>query len=140
MLGAGGIGGYFGGRLAAGGTDVTFLVRARRQEQLTRDGLRVRSPLGDLDLRVKTVRAEELEPGYDIVLLTCKAYDLDSAIDAIAPAMNGHAALIPMLNGLAHLNRLDERFGSGQVLGGACMIDATLDKFKVPAKEKAVQK
>jgi 2-dehydropantoate 2-reductase len=128
VLGAGGIGGYFGGRLAAAGTDVTFLVRPKRHEQLARDGLRIRSPLGDLDLQVQTTTAEELEPNHDLVLLTCKAYDLDSAMDAIAPAMKGRCAIIPMLNGLAHLDRLDERFGAAQVLGGACMIDAKLDK------------
>jgi 2-dehydropantoate 2-reductase len=128
ILGAGGTGGYFGGRLAASGADVTFLVRPKRQEQLAGEGLRVRSPLGDLDIPVKTILAEELEPKYDLVLLSCKAYDLDSAMNAIAPAMNGHCAIIPVLNGLAHLDRLDERFGRDNILGGACMIDATLDK------------
>lgn len=128
VLGAGGIGGYFGGRLAEVGADVTFLVRPRRREQLERDGLRIRSPLGDLTLRVKTVLASQLTPDYDFVLLTCKAYDLDSALDAIAPAMTGHCAVVPMLNGMAHLAQLDERFGAEMVMGGACSISVTLDK------------
>ncbi|HEX8944463.1 MAG TPA: 2-dehydropantoate 2-reductase [Gemmatimonadaceae bacterium] len=128
VLGAGGIGGYFGGRLAQAGVDVTFLVRPRRREQLARDGLRIRSPLGDAELPVKTVLATELGPGYDFVLLTCKAYDLDSALDAIAPAMDGHCAVVPMLNGMAHLARLDERFGAANVMGGACSISVTLEK------------
>jgi 2-dehydropantoate 2-reductase len=128
VLGAGGIGGYFGGRLAQAGTDVTFLVRPKRREQLERDGLRIRSPVGDVTLRVKTVGASELTPGYDFVLLTCKAYDLDSAIDAIAPAMDGHCAVVPMLNGMAHLARLDQRFGAANVMGGACSISVTLEK------------
>src|SRR5687768_16130758 len=128
VLGAGGIGGYFGGRLADAGTDVTFLVRPKRQAQLERDGLRIKSPLGNLDLRVKTVSAEELEPTFDLVLLTCKAYDLESAMDAIAPAMKGHCAIVPLLNGLAHLDQLDQRFGGEQVLGGTCMIDVKVDK------------
>ena len=128
VLGAGGIGGYFGGRLAEAGTDVTFLVRPKRREQLDRDGLRIKSPLGDVQLSVRTVVAAELKPGYDIVLLTCKAYDLDSAIDAIAPAMKGTCAVVPMLNGMAHLDRLADRFGAGNVMGGACSISVMLDK------------
>lgn len=128
VLGAGGIGGYFGGRLAQAGGDVTFLVRPRRREQLARDGLRVESVLGNFTLPVKTVLAEELAPGYDLVLFTCKAYDLDSAMDAIAPAMRGTAAIVPMLNGIAHLARLDERFGAGNVMGGTCHINAMLKK------------
>ena len=126
VLGAGGIGGYFGGRLAQCGSDVTFLVRPRRREQLQRDGLRVASPLGDFTLPVKTVVAEALGPGYDIVLFTCKAYDLDSAMDAIAPAMGHGAAVIPMLNGMAHFERLDARFGRAAVMGGTAQINVML--------------
>ena len=127
VLGAGGIGGYFGGRLAQFGTDVTFLVRPRRREQLERDGLRIESPLGDLTLRVPTVLSSELTGGYDFVLLACKAYDLDSAIDAMAPAMDGRCAVLPLLNGMAHLDRLDRRFGAANVMGGAASISVTLD-------------
>ena len=128
VLGAGAIGGYFGGRLAAAGSDVTFLVRPKRREQLERDGLRIQSPVGDLNLPVKSVLAPDLTPGYDLVLFTCKAYDLDSALDAIAPAMDGHCAVVPMLNGMAHLARLDERFGAANIMGGTCTISVTLEK------------
>ena len=126
VLGAGGIGGYFGGRLAQAGADVTFLVRPKRRAQLERDGLRVESPLGGFNIAVKTVPAESLRPGYDLVLFTCKAYDLDSATDAIAPAMGGGAALLPLLNGMAHLERLDARFGAASVLGGTAQINVML--------------
>jgi 2-dehydropantoate 2-reductase len=128
VLGAGGIGGYFGGRLAQARADVTFLVRPKRRAQLERDGLRIESPLGNAELAVKTVLAEELRPGYDSVLFTCKAYDLDSAMDAIAPAMKGNAAVVPMLNGIAHFDRLDARFGKDKVMGGTCQINAMLRK------------
>jgi 2-dehydropantoate 2-reductase len=128
VLGAGGIGGYFGGRLAEAGADVTFLVRPRRREQIQRDGLRVNSELGDIRLDAKTVLASELRPRYDLVLLTCKAYDLDSAMDAIAPALDGASAVVPMLNGIAHFDRLDERFGRTRVMGGTCAINVTLRK------------
>ena len=126
VLGAGGIGGYFGGRLAQAGADVTFLVRAKRREQLASEGLKVASPLGDFTIPVKTVTAEELGGGHDLVLFTCKAYDLDSAMDALAPAMQGGAVLVPMLNGLAHFERLDARFGAANVMGGTCQINVML--------------
>lgn len=126
VLGAGAIGGYFGGRIAESGADTTFLVRQKRREQLQRDGLRVESPLGDINMPVKTVTAEELRPDYDLVLFTCKVYDLDSAMEAVAPAMTGRCVLVPMLNGIAHFERLDERFGAAQVMGGTCQINATL--------------
>jgi len=128
VLGAGGIGGYFGGRLAEAGADVTFLVRPKRREQIQRDGLRVSSELGDIQLDATTVVASELRPGYDLVLLTCKAYELESAMDAIAPALDGAAAVVPMLNGIAHFERLDERFGRKRVMGGTCAINVTLRK------------
>ncbi|MBI3791980.1 MAG: ketopantoate reductase family protein [Gemmatimonadetes bacterium] len=126
VLGAGAIGGYFGGRLAAAGTDVTFLVRPARRAALARDGLRITSPAGDLTLPVQTVEAGALAPGYDVILLTCKAYDLPSAMDAIAPAVGPGTVIVPMLNGMAHLDALDARFGRDAVMGGACAISVTL--------------
>ena len=126
VLGAGGIGGYFGGRLAQAGADVTFLVRPKRRAQLATDGLLVESPLGNLRMPVTTVLAEDPGAGYDVVLFTCKAYDLDSAMDAIAPAVRGEAAILPLLNGLAHFERLDARFGRERVLGGTAHINVTL--------------
>jgi len=126
VLGAGGIGGYFGGRLAEAGCDVTFLVRPKRREQIANDGLRIESPLGDATLQVKTVLAEEVRREYELVLFTCKAYDLDSAMDAMAPAMGGDCTLMPLLNGLAHFERLDARFGREHILGGTCHINASL--------------
>ena len=128
VLGAGGIGGYFGGRLAEAGADVTFLVRPKRREQIRRDGLRIESPLGNATITAKTVVAGEVRPGYDLVLFTCKAYDLDSAIEAIAPAMDGKCGVVPQLNGMAHLERLDARFGKPQVMGGIAQINVTLKR------------
>jgi 2-dehydropantoate 2-reductase len=128
VLGAGGIGGYFGGRLAEAGTDVTFLVRPGRAAQLARDGLVVKSPLGDIQRPVRFVTVEGLaEDGrHDVLLLTCKAYDLEAAIAAIAPALAAGAVIVPMLNGIRHLDRLDLAFGRTAVLGGLCQIAATL--------------
>ncbi|MDR1076220.1 MAG: 2-dehydropantoate 2-reductase [Xanthomonadaceae bacterium] len=130
VLGAGGTGGYFGGRLAQSGADVVFLVRPSRAEQLREHGLQLRSALGDADLPVAWATAETL-PGlaarkpFGLVLLSCKAYDLDSSIEAIEPAMTGDACVLPILNGLRHYAALDKRFGREQVLGGLCFIVAT---------------
>jgi 2-dehydropantoate 2-reductase len=129
VLGAGGIGGYFGGRLAeANAADVTFLVRPKRREQIARDGLVIESPHGNARLAVKAIVAEELEPGYEAVLFTCKAYDLASAMDAIAPAMDGRTVVVPQLNGMAHLEALDRRFGKANVMGGVAQINVMLKK------------
>ena len=133
VLGAGGIGGYFGGRLAQAGADVTFLVRPKRREQIERDGLVIESPLGNAKFPVKTVLAEALKPGFDAVIFTCKAYDLDSAMDAIARAMDGKCVVVPQLNGIAHLERLDARFGKSQVMGGVAQINVTLRRDGVVA-------
>lgn len=125
VLGAGAIGGYFGGRLAQAGVDVIFLVREARAQKLARDGLVIKSPVGDAKLSVKTVNSADA--GYDAVLLACKSYDLESATDAITPAMRGDTVVLPLLNGLRHLDVLDGRFGAPRVLGGLCHIGATMD-------------
>ena len=126
VLGAGAIGGYFGGRLVQAGGDVSFLVRERRQQLLQQHGLVVRSPHGDFTLPVQTVRREQLAAPADLVLLACKAYDLDDALAAIAPAMGEHTTLVPLLNGIAHIERLQAQFGAARVAGGSCGIPATL--------------
>jgi 2-dehydropantoate 2-reductase len=126
VLGAGGIGGYFGGRLAEAGGDVTFLVREKRKAQLDRDGLMLESQYGNATIRVRSVLAEGLKPAYDCILVTCKAYDLDSAMEAIAPAMGKETYILPELNGIAHIDQLNARFGKDRVLGGTARIAATL--------------
>jgi 2-dehydropantoate 2-reductase len=124
VLGAGALGGYFGGRALERGLDVTFLVRPGRAAVLARDGLRVRSTHGDIDRAVTTT--QQAGPGFDVVLLSCKAYDLDSAIAAIAPAVQAGAAVLPILNGMAHLDRLNAAFGQDRVWGGLAKCAATL--------------
>ena len=131
VLGAGGTGGYFGGRLAQAGADVTFLVRPARAALLAERGLRIRSPLGDADLDVATVTAQDLPAlaaarPFDLVLLACKAYDLDSAIESVAPAVGANTAVLPIRHGLLHYDALDARFGRERVPGGLCFIGATL--------------
>jgi 2-dehydropantoate 2-reductase len=129
VVGAGAIGGYFGGRLMEAGSDVTFLVRRRRAAELAAAGLVIRSPKGNVTLRnPPTVLAEDLHEPYDVVLLSCKAYDLDGAIASFAPAVGPRTAILPLLNGMRHLDALDARFGRDRVLGGQCQIAVTLDE------------
>lgn len=126
VLGAGATGGYFGGRLAQAGADVTFLVRPARAAALARDGLVVKSRFGDLALPVRSVDQAHLAPDYDAVLFTCKAWDLEAAMADIAPAVGAGTLIVPLLNGLAHLPALDARFGAARVAGGLCHIAAML--------------
>ncbi len=129
IVGAGATGGYFGGRLLQHGRDVTLLVRSARAAALARDGLMLRSPTGDATLAApRTVRAFELNDPYDLIIVACKAYGLAAAMDDIAAAVGPQTAILPLLNGMAHLDALDQRFGTGHVLGGRCMIAATLDQ------------
>lgn len=126
VLGAGATGGYFGGRLAQSGADVTFLVRPARAEKLAQNGLVIQAPDGDSRIQVKTVQAGSLKGTYDLVILGCKAYDLDSAIAAITPAVGPHTTVLPILNGLNHYRALDAAFGADRVMAGLTHVVATL--------------
>jgi 2-dehydropantoate 2-reductase len=126
VLGAGAVGGYFGARLVEAGQHVTFLVRPARAAVLNEHGLLVESPMGDLRLPIQVMTADTLSGSFDTVLLAAKAYDLDQAIAAIRPAVGPGTAILPVLNGLGHLDRLDREFGSRHVLGGVAYIAATL--------------
>lgn len=129
VVGAGATGGYYGARLAEAGADITFLVRPARAGTLAANGLRLTSPLGDLHLaKPRTVTADRIAGAgpVDLVLLSCKAYDLAGAIDDAAPAVGEGTAILPLLNGMAHLDPLDARFGADRVLGGSCAIAATM--------------
>ncbi|MDE5460947.1 2-dehydropantoate 2-reductase [Bradyrhizobium sp. CSS354] len=129
VVGAGAIGGYFGGRLLQAGRDVTFLVRPRRASELTSAGLVIKSPNGDVTLKnPPTVQADALKEKFEVVLLSCKAFDLDDAIKSFAAAVGPNTAIIPMLNGMKHLDILDSKFGKERVLGGLCAIAATLNE------------
>jgi 2-dehydropantoate 2-reductase len=128
VIGAGALGGYFGGRLLAAGRDVTFLVRPRRAAQLAERGLEIISVKGNLELSgPPIVTADKLASHYDVIFLSCKAFDLDDAMNAFAPAVGPQTMILPVLNGMAHLDRLASRFGAEHVLGGQSKISATLD-------------
>jgi 2-dehydropantoate 2-reductase len=126
VLGAGGTGGYFGGRLVQAGANVTFLVREKRAQQLRERGLMIESPRDQVAIPVSTVLASDVPPAYDVIILSCKAYDLASSIAAIRPAMSARTVVMPLLNGISHLDDLDHAFGRARVLGGSCQIAAML--------------
>ena len=128
IVGAGAVGGYFGGRLAQAGRDVTFLVRPRRAGQIEAQGLRILSPYhGDFTVRPKTIAAAQIMSPYDIIFLSVKSYDLAAAIDDFTPAVGPGTVIIPVLNGMHHLDVLTERFGKNAVLGGVCYVVTEID-------------
>lgn len=127
VVGAGAVGGYFGGRLAEAGRDVTFLVRGARAEKLRERGLEILSPHGDATIEPKTVTAEELSEPYDLILLAVKTYALEQAIRDLRPAMGEHSVVLPVLNGMRHIDALCASYGSSRVLGGVCIVATTLD-------------
>ena len=126
VLGAGALGGYFGAKLIKGGADVTFLVRPARAAQLQRDGLIVKAQDGDIRTPAKTIQQGQLEGTYDVVLLCCKAYDLPGAVNAIAPAIDDQSVILPLLNGIGHIDILTRRFGAQRVLGGLTVINVAM--------------
>jgi 2-dehydropantoate 2-reductase len=126
IIGAGALGGYYGGMLERGGADVTFLVRPHRAARRAERGLVIKTPDGELTAPVKTVQAGALGGPYHVVFLSCKAYDLDSAIEDFAPALAADGAVLPVLNGINHIAILSNRLGTGRVLGGAVIFLVTV--------------
>jgi 2-dehydropantoate 2-reductase len=126
VVGAGATGGYFGGRLAQAGRDVTFLVRPGRAAQLTKDGLTLLSPHGDVTLQPKLVTTDAIDGPYDAVILAVKAYGLEQAIEDMAPAIGPGTMVMPLLNGMRHVDLLRARFGTA-LIGGVCKVATTID-------------
>jgi 2-dehydropantoate 2-reductase len=127
VVGAGAVGGYFGGRLAQAGRDVTFLVRPSRAEQLSRDGLRIISPHDNAVLSPKLVSVDKIDAPYDLVFLSVKAYALEAAMNDFAAAVGRETMIFPVLNGMRHIDVLTKRFGEHAVIGGVCFVAAEID-------------
>jgi 2-dehydropantoate 2-reductase len=128
VVGAGAVGGYFGGRLAQASRDVTLLVRPMRAEQIQTQGLRILSPMhGDFTARPKAITASQISSPYDVIFLSVKSYDLAAAIDDFAPAVGPRTVIIPVLNGMHHMDVLTQRFGKDAVLGGVCFVSTQVD-------------
>jgi 2-dehydropantoate 2-reductase len=127
VVGAGSTGGYFGGRLAQAGRDVTFLVRPSRAAQLESSGLQILSPHGDVTLKPQLVTAAKLAATFDAILVTVKAFSLDQALDDFAPAVGPETMILPVLNGMKHVGILTARFGKKAVVGCVCKVATVLD-------------
>lgn len=127
VVGAGAVGGYFGGRLAEKGEDVTFLVRENRKKQLEKNGLVINSINGDVTLQPKTISAGDEADAFDVILLSTKAYHLRGAIESIKPYVSEKTMIVPLLNGIIQVEKLIETFGEEKVLGGLCFIESTLN-------------
>jgi 2-dehydropantoate 2-reductase len=128
IVGAGATGGYFGGRLAQAGRDVTFLARPARARQLRAEGLQIVSPHGDATLAPKLVEADALDASYDAVILAVKAYSLDAALKDIAPAIGPKTAILPLLNGMKHMDAIASAYGDDALIGSLCSIAVTVDE------------
>ncbi|WP_078554064.1 ketopantoate reductase family protein [Bacillus alkalicellulosilyticus] len=128
ILGAGGVGGYFGGRLLEKGVDVTFLVREKRMLHLQKNGLVINSIHGNIKKHVTTIRSGMTHAPFDIIILTNKAYHLAQALDDIEPFVGKNTVIIPLLNGIKHLQIIVDRYGEEKVMGGLCFIETTLDQ------------
>jgi 2-dehydropantoate 2-reductase len=127
IVGAGSTGGYFGARLMQAGRDVTFLVRPARAAALRATGLQVLSPRGNFSVEPRLVLASELEQTFDIVLVTVKAFGLPAAIEDFTAAVGPDTMILPVLNGMKHVDDLQARFGAERVIGGVCRVSTTLD-------------
>ncbi|MGJ7911810.1 ketopantoate reductase family protein [Neobacillus sp. LXY-1] len=128
VVGAGAVGGYFGGRLLEKGEDVTFLVREGRRNKLKDTGLAIESVHGNAILFPNTmVAGEDAEP-FSLIILSTKAYHLNGAIESIRRYVGKDTMILPLLNGLLHYDKLAAEFGAEKVIGGLCFIESTLDK------------
>ena len=125
ILGAGGVGGYFGARLHQIGGDVTFLVRPKRAQLIKKQGLIVVTPSERIRLQPKLVILDELVDAFDLVMLSPKAYDLEDALKTVTN-VSGTPIFLPLLNGFDHLQVMDDKFGKERVMGGVAHIAAVL--------------
>ena len=128
IVGAGAIGGYFGGRLLEKGENVTFLVREKRKAILKKTGLKIESIHGNAELIPRLITIDEPGETFDLVLISTKSYHLQQAIDDLKPFVSEDTTILPLLNGISHVDQLVEAFGEKAVIGGLCFIETTLDE------------
>ncbi|MFD6951341.1 MULTISPECIES: ketopantoate reductase family protein [unclassified Nocardiopsis] len=123
VVGAGAVGGYFGAHLVQAGRDVDFLVRPARAELLREHGLSIHGVDGGVEtVPVRAVTADQLEADYDLVIVAVKSYGFDAALKDLAPAVGPRTVVLPLLNGMRHIDALVERFGADRVYGGVAMV------------------
>jgi 2-dehydropantoate 2-reductase len=126
VMGAGGVGGYFGGRLAQAGHDVTFIARGRHLEAMQQKGLALKSPLGDAVLKVKAAGAAAEASPADIVLFAVKLWDTEASAEQLRPVVEKGGHVIPFQNGVESVARIGAILGKERVMGGAAYIAARI--------------
>lgn len=127
VVGAGAVGGYFGGRLLEKGEDITFLVRENRRKQLEENGLQIESIHGNVTLQPKTIESGEEAGPFDVIILSTKQYHLEGALHSIEPYVGDETMILPLLNGFSHVDVIKSKFNPQNVIGGLCFIESTLD-------------
>ena len=130
VLGAGALGAYLGGRLLEAGQNVSFFVREKRAAQLTKEGLKISSPEGNFESRNVTIyTAPEQVKNIDLVILAVKGYHLDQVIPQVTSIVQQTGAFVlPLLNGMEHMEKLQQAIGKEKVIGGVASIVATLNE------------
>jgi 2-dehydropantoate 2-reductase len=128
IVGAGSTGGLFGAKLAKAGRDVTFLVRPQRLSQLQQHGLCIKSPAGDIEIQPQLITSSQIHGPFDIVLVAVKAYTLDSALQDMDAAVGPDTVILPLLNGMRHMDAIAEKYGANRLLGCVCKVATSLDE------------
>ncbi len=132
VLGAGAVGGYFGGRLIEINQDVTFLVREKRKKYLDKKEINIFSPHGNFSYKPKLiVKGEPIINKFDLVFIACKAYDLNDAISGLSEYIKKDSVLIPLLNGIKHISYLKLIFGENIVWGGFCHLAVKMKSYNI---------
>jgi 2-dehydropantoate 2-reductase len=127
IVGSGGVGGYFGGRLAEAGADVTFLARGAHLEALRANGLRIASPKGDVHLPRVQAEGDTREIGrVDVVLFAVKLYDTDTALAALPPLIGAGTIVVPLQNGVDSVAMVEAAVGREHTGGGTCYVSAVI--------------
>lgn len=124
VFGTGGVGGYFGGRLAQAGHEVTFVARGHHLDAIEKDGLRVESIAGDFSIHPARAASSPAGITPDVILVAVKAWDVPAAAEAIKANIGPHTVVIPLCNGVDAPSQLQSALGQEVVLGGLCRISA----------------
>src|SRR6266545_3835211 len=135
VMGAGGVGGYFGATLAQAGNEVAFVARGRHLQAMRQRGLIVRGATGEIrvDRPVASDDPATLGP-HDVVLFAVKLWDTEAAAQAIRPLLGGESVVIPFQNGVESIERIAAVVGARHVMGGVAYIAATIAEPGVVAQ------
>jgi 2-dehydropantoate 2-reductase len=128
IVGAGGVGGYFGARLAAAGEDVTFIARGAHLEAMQKEGLRVRSALGDLHLKLVRATNDPAAVGpVDLAIIAVKLWSTEEAVESAKPLLGPHTGVVSFQNGVDAVDVLVRRLGRAHAMGGVAHIAALIE-------------